>query len=89
MKKIYTAAIFIIPYAPSCQKKETLTNEEVVAAIQQFDKGWKEKNAKTVDSVLSTSYIYFTQSGEIFERIMKYTLPVHLTTYLTTYNVSK
>ena len=68
IKKIYTAAIFIILFAPSCQQKERLTKEEVAAAIQQFDKGWKEKNPKMVESVLSPSYIYFTQSGGIFDR---------------------
>ncbi|MBK7560819.1 MAG: nuclear transport factor 2 family protein [Chitinophagaceae bacterium] len=68
MKKICFVTIFIILFAPSCQQKETLTTEEVVAAIQLFDKGWKEKNVEIVDSVLSKSYIYFTQSGGIFDR---------------------
>ncbi len=68
MKKIFCTAIFIILIFQSCNQKETLTREEVLAAIQRFDEGWKNKNAKTVDSVLSPSYIYFTQSGGVFDR---------------------
>ncbi len=48
---------------PSCQEKEAITREEVVAAIQRFDEGWKNKNAKIVDSILAPGYVYFTQSG--------------------------
>ena len=52
----------------SCNHKEILTKEKVIAAVQRFDNGWKLKNSKTVDSILSASYIYFTQSGGIFDR---------------------
>ena len=68
MKRIYFAAIVIIFIGQSCTQKETLTREEVVAAIQRFDTGWKNKNTITVDSVLSPSYVYFTQSGGVFDR---------------------
>ena len=68
MKKMYFAVMFIILACQSCQQKQVLTKEEVIAAIQRFDKGWKEKNAKAVDSVLSPSYVYFTQSGGTFDR---------------------
>jgi hypothetical protein len=68
MRKIYLAALLIICISQSCRQKETLTREEVMAAIQRFDTGWKNKNSKMVDSVLSPSYIYFTQSGGIFDR---------------------
>lgn len=39
-----------------------------MAAIHRFDVGWKNKNVKTIDSILSASYIYFTRSGGIFDR---------------------
>lgn len=52
----------------ACAKPETLSREEVTEAINRFDKGWKEKNAALVDSLLSPSYIYFTQSGGTFSR---------------------
>lgn len=68
MKKIYCVAILILLIGGSCKQKEILTREEVVAVIERFDKGWKDKNPKAVDSVLSPSYIYFTQSGGIFDR---------------------
>lgn len=42
--------------------------EEVKAAINRFDEGWKNKNPQKLDSVLSPSYIYFTQSGGTFSR---------------------
>ena len=68
MKKIKFATIFIKLIGQSCNQKEILTKAEVIAAVQRFDNGWKVKNAKTVDSILSASYIYFTQSGGIFDR---------------------
>ena len=69
MKKMYIVVIgVIVLIAQSCQQKETLTREEVVAAIERFDEGWKNKNAGTVNSVLSPSYVYFTQSGGTFDR---------------------
>lgn len=53
----------------SCKPKESpLTEAEVTAAINKFDEGWKNKDAKKVDSVLSEKYIYFTQSGHTFDR---------------------
>ncbi|MBC7875434.1 MAG: nuclear transport factor 2 family protein [Ferruginibacter sp.] len=68
MKKIHVGILFILLAVQSCQQKETLTREEVLAAIHRFDEGWKNKNAGTVDSILSPSYIYFTQSGGTFKR---------------------
>jgi Domain of unknown function (DUF4440) len=50
------------------KKEEPLTAEEVMAVIEQFDKGWKNKQKELVDSVLSPSYVYFTQSGYTFDR---------------------
>ncbi len=67
MKKIFYGLVLFIPIIMSCDH-ETLTRDEVIAAIHAFDTGWKNKNAGTVDSVLSPSYIYFTQSGGIFDR---------------------
>jgi len=68
MKKMYFAAIVIVFIGQSCTQKEMLTREEVVTAIQRFDDGWKNKKATTVDSVLSPSYVYYTQSGGVFDR---------------------
>lgn len=54
----------------SCKQKipAPLTKEEVVDVIRRFDEGWKNKNAKEVDAVLSSQYLYFTQSGNTFDR---------------------
>ena len=48
--------------------EELLTKEEVLAVINSFDEGWKNKNEALVDSVLSEHYVYFTQSGNTFNR---------------------
>jgi hypothetical protein len=48
--------------------EEVLTEEEVLAVINKFDEGWKNKNKAIVDSVLSEHYVYFTQSGYTFNR---------------------
>lgn len=50
------------------QTQDLLTETEVVAVMDKFDQGWKEKNASLVDSVLSPHYLYFTQSGKTFNR---------------------
>ena len=65
---MYLALFFAFILVQACQQKEVLTREEVVAAVLQFDTAWKRKNAKEVDSVLSSSYVYFTQSGGTFDR---------------------
>ena len=67
MKKMYLYVIILFACL-SCRQKETLTREEVVAAIEKFDTGWKNKNPGAVDSILSPSYVYFTQSGGTFDR---------------------
>jgi Domain of unknown function (DUF4440) len=51
----------------SC-KQQDITEQEVMNAINKFDYGWEHKDLKTVDSVLSPKYIYFTQSGGTFSR---------------------
>jgi hypothetical protein len=48
--------------------EELLTEEEVMAVISKFDEGWRNKNEALVDSVLSEHYVYFTQSGNTFNR---------------------
>lgn len=68
MKKLFPIAPLLVLFAMSCQQKETLTREEVMAVVQRFDDGWKNKNIAVVDSVLAPSYLYFTQSGGIFDR---------------------
>lgn len=37
--------------------------------VQHFDEGWKNKQKERVDSVLSPQYLYFTQSGNTFDRV--------------------
>ena len=60
---------FFITVFISCNPtKPPLTEEEVVHIINRFDEGWEKKNMNTVDSVLSPSYVYFTQSGGTFSR---------------------
>jgi len=68
MIKLPLAILLTCLLSLSCGQPETLTKEEVIAAIQRFDNGWKNKNAKAVDSVLSASYLYYTQSGGTFNR---------------------
>lgn len=68
MKQLLPALTFILFFSISCQKNDKLTREEVIAVINKFDEGWENKNGKLVDSVLSLQYIYFTQSGNTFDR---------------------
>jgi ketosteroid isomerase-like protein len=68
MKKIYCAGIILLTSIISCKQQDVLTREEVMAVINRFDEGWKNKDARVVDSVLSQQYIYFTQSGYTFDR---------------------
>ena len=69
MLKHFLFSLFLFLFFSSCTRHQTpLTKEEVIAVIEKFDDGWKNKNQKVVDSTLSASYTYFTQSGGIFSR---------------------
>jgi hypothetical protein len=69
MKNLSIAgSFFILIFCASCRQPDILTREEVTTIIHRFDEAWKNKNARTVDSVLSPAYIYFTQSGGTFNR---------------------
>lgn len=68
MKIVYIPLLIVLFFACSCKQPEALTREEVIAVVNRFDNAWKKKNVSEVDSVLAPSYIYFTQSGGIFER---------------------
>lgn len=69
MKSILSV-IFIVIILQSCgEKNERITTEEVLAVLNRFDEGWRNKKPAVVDSVLSPSYIYFTQSGGTFNRV--------------------
>jgi len=69
MKKLLLFFLLPVILLNSCkQKQRPLTNEEVTNVIHQFDDGWENKNLQQVDSVLSPSYVYFTQSGGVFSR---------------------
>jgi hypothetical protein len=50
------------------QKEKDLTEQEVYAVLDKFDEGWQNKKAALVDSVLSEHYVYYTQSGQPFDR---------------------
>jgi len=69
MKKL--SVLFLLFYLfSSCKiKDEVLTEKEVFDVINKFDVGWRTKNASIVDSVLSEQYLYFTQSGNTFNRV--------------------
>jgi hypothetical protein len=65
--RFYLLLLGIVCY--SCKQRDLpLTDEEVINVINKFDNGWKNKDLKAVDSVLSPAYTYFTQSGGIFGR---------------------
>ena len=66
--KNFLIVLFAVIGISSCTKNDDITEQEVVSAINKFDYGWEHKNLKTVDSVLSPKYIYFTQSGGTFSR---------------------
>lgn len=67
MKKTITGFVLLVLFC-SCGADEKLTEKEVLAVIEKFDQGWKMKDARLVDSVLSDKYVYFTQSGHTFDR---------------------
>ncbi len=67
MRNIFFTLLLV--FFSSCDKGPTpLTEQEVHAVIKRFDEGWRTKNAKEVDAVLSSKYLYFTQSGNTFDR---------------------
>lgn len=49
-------------------KEEVLTEAEVMTLIDKFDKAFTNNDATTVDSLISPQYVYFTQSGNTFNR---------------------
>lgn len=63
---ILTLLCFCIGF--SCLPEAVLTEAEVMRVIERFDAGWQNKDPKLVDSVLSEKYLYFTQSGNTFDR---------------------
>jgi hypothetical protein len=68
MKKLTSILLLTIFITGCIKREEILTEKEVFAVIDKFDEGWKNKNATLVDSVLSSQYVYFTQSGYTFDR---------------------
>lgn len=70
MRVIQVLLVFYVySLLPACREApELLTEQEVMAVVQKFDEGWKSKNKALVDSVLSERYLYFTQSGNTFNR---------------------
>jgi ketosteroid isomerase-like protein len=49
-------------------KEEVLSEEEVMTLINKFDQAFTNNDATTVDSLISERYVYFTQSGNTFNR---------------------
>ena len=66
MKSILCLSLTVIFL--SCNRRASITVEEAAAAIQQFDLDWKNKNPDGIDSLLAVNYLYFTQSGGVFDR---------------------
>lgn len=50
-----TGLIFVLLSSCNSQQTAPLTEQEVHAIMEKFDRGWKTKNATLVDSVLSPS----------------------------------
>ncbi len=67
MKANILIFMFMATVISSCTR-QGITEEEAVDAIHRFDSGWAHKDLHAVDSVLSPSYIYFTESGGTFSR---------------------
>lgn len=65
---ILSLALFSCKEQKKLPPPAPLTKQEVIDAIMRFDEGWRTKNKPAVDSVLAPSYIYFTQSGGLFNR---------------------
>ena len=63
-----TALIICLLIGLGCRPEPVLTEAEVMKVIERFDAGWQNKDSRLVDSVLSTRYLYFTQSGNTFDR---------------------
>ncbi len=68
MRLLFLLLTFAALSCSRAPREETLLETEVLAVIASFDKGWQEKNPALVDSVLSEHYVYFTQSGNAFDR---------------------
>lgn len=63
-----TALIICLLIGVGCRPEPVLTEAEVMKVIERFDAGWQNKDPRIVDSVLSSHYLYFTQSGSTFDR---------------------
>jgi hypothetical protein len=63
-----TAITLCILLGLGCRPEPVLTEAEVMKVIERFDAGWQYKDSRIVDSVLSSHYLYFTQSGSTFDR---------------------
>jgi hypothetical protein len=65
-KLVFILALIIL--CSSCKREQAITEQEVINTLKKFDDGWDNKNMSDVDKVLSPHYIYFTQSGTLFNR---------------------
>jgi ketosteroid isomerase-like protein len=69
---LFLAVLFFVSCNSSVNIKqgneEVLTEAEVMTLINKFDKAFTNNDATTVDSLISSQYVYFTQSGNTFNR---------------------
>jgi Domain of unknown function (DUF4440) len=66
--KIYLFFLLLPSAFYSCRQNQAVTEREAIQVINKFDDAWQNKNQHIVDSVLTPTYVYFTQSGSIFSR---------------------
>lgn len=68
MRILLLFVLLVLLNACNVKTPALLTEQEVHDVIKKFDEGWKTKDARAVDAVLSAKYLYFTQSGNTFDR---------------------
>ncbi|MBM3443344.1 MAG: nuclear transport factor 2 family protein [Bacteroidetes bacterium] len=69
MHQLAVYLLFSSMLCMGCRHRSALlSKEEVMQIISKFDKGWETKDSAMVDAVLSPQYLYFTQSGNTFDR---------------------
>ncbi|RAV99349.1 nuclear transport factor 2 family protein [Pseudochryseolinea flava] len=49
---------------PTTNQHEVITKDEVSAFLKQYDVAWNAKDGKSIETLLSDQYIYFSSLGE-------------------------
>jgi hypothetical protein len=65
---VLTAAIFTACQTGKTVAAATISREEILAFLKQYDDAWNSKNIARVDSLFGTSYTYFTSTGKVNKR---------------------